>query len=507
MAPILVGFSAANQQNRTLTSPPSGGPMSAPQLQNYIAGEWIAGASTSKDVNPSDNGDVIAEYAQADKTQTERAVEAARAAFPAWATFGVQARADLLDKVGNEIIARKDELGKLLSREEGKTLPEGIGEVARAGNVFKFFAGEVLRRSGELIPSVRPGIDVELTREPVGVVGIIAPWNFPAAIPAWKIAPALAYGNTVVFKPADLVPGMAHAIAKILIDAGIPKGVFNFVMGRGSVVGETLVNDRRVDAITFTGSVETGKQVAAKAVARMAKFQLEMGGKNPLVVLDDADLKTAVECAVSGAFFSTGQRCTASSRLIVTKGIHDKFVGAVIERLKNLKVDNALKQGTEMGPVVDKNQLNQDLFYIEEAQKEGARLAFGGHLLKRDTEGFYLEPALFTDTVNSMRINREEVFGPVASVVMVKDYDEALAVANDTPFGLSSGIVTTSLKHASHYRKNAQAGMVMVNLPTAGVDYHVPFGGRKGSSYGPREQGRYAVEFFTTVKTAYTDPN
>jgi len=299
------------------------------------------------------------------------------------------------------------------------------------------------------------------------------------------------------------VPGMAHAIAKIIVDAGVPKGVFNFVMGRGSVVGETLVNDRRVDAITFTGSVETGKQVAAKAVARMAKFQLEMGGKNPLVVLDDADLKTAVECAVNGAFFSTGQRCTASSRLIVTKGIHDKFVGAVVERLKNLKVDNALKQGTEMGPVVDRNQLNQDLLYIEEAKKEGGRLAFGGHLLKRDTDGFYLEPALFTDTVNSMRINREEVFGPVASVVMVKDYDEALAVANDTPFGLSSGIVTTSLKHASHYRKNAQAGMVMVNLPTAGVDYHVPFGGRKGSSYGPREQGRYAVEFFTTVKTSY----
>ena len=477
--------------------------MSAQLLQNHIAGEWIAGATTSRHVNPSDTSDVVAEYAQADKAQTERAIEAARAAFPAWATFNVQARADLLDKVGNEILARREDLGKLLSREEGKTLPEGIGEVVRAANVFKFFGGEVLRRSGELLPSVRPGIDVELTREPIGVVGVISPWNFPAAIPAWKIAPALAYGNTVVFKPADLVPSMAHAIAKIIVDAGVPKGVFNLVMGRGSVVGETLVNDRRVDAITFTGSVETGKQVAAKAVARMAKFQLEMGGKNPLVVLDDADLKTAVECAVNGAFFSTGQRCTASSRLIVTKGIHDKFVGAVVERLKNLKVDNALKQGTEMGPVVDKNQLNQDLYYIEEAKKEGARLAFGGNLLKRDTEGFYLEPALFTDTANSMRINREEVFGPVASVVMVKDYDEALAVANDTPFGLSSGIVTTSLKHASHYRKNAQAGMVMVNLPTAGVDYHVPFGGRKGSSYGPREQGRYAVEFFTTVKTSY----
>ncbi|MEX0958836.1 MAG: aldehyde dehydrogenase family protein [Burkholderiales bacterium] len=477
--------------------------MSTEKLQNYIAGEWVAGATTSKDINPSDVKDVVAEYAQADQKQTETAIEAARAAFPAWAAFNVQARADLLDKIGSQILARKDELGKLLSREEGKTLPEGIGEVVRAGNIFKFFAGEVLRRTGELVPSVRSGIDVEIVREPLGVVGIISPWNFPAAIPAWKVAPALAYGNSVVFKPADLVPGMAHAIAKIIVDAGVPKGVFNFVMGRGSVVGETIVNDPRVDAITFTGSVETGRKLAQKAVARMAKFQLEMGGKNPLVVLDDADLKTAVESAVNGAFFSTGQRCTASSRLIVTQGIHDKFVAAMVERIKGLKVDNALKQGTEVGPVVDKNQLNQDLFYIEEARKEGGKLAYGGNLLKRDTEGFYLEPALFTETENKMRINREEVFGPVASVVAVKDYDEALAVANDTPFGLSAGICTGSLKHAAHFRRNSQAGMVMVNLPTAGVDYHVPFGGRKGSSYGPREQGRYAQEFFTIVKTSY----
>jgi alpha-ketoglutaric semialdehyde dehydrogenase len=475
----------------------------AKQHSNYINGQWAQGATWSKNINPSDLNDVVGEYAQADQAQTELAIAAARAAAPAWATFNVQARADALDKIGNEIIARKDELGTLLSREEGKTLPEGVGEVVRAGNVFKFFAGEVLRRTGELVPSVRPGIDVEVTREPVGVVGIISPWNFPSAIPAWKVAPALAYGNCVVFKPADLVPGSSWAIAEIISRAGIPAGAFNLVMGRGSVVGEALVNDPRVDAISFTGSVETGRKIAQKAVARMAKFQLEMGGKNPLVVLDDADLKTAVESAVNGAFFSTGQRCTASSRLIVTKGIHGQFVEALTERLKGLVVDNALKPGTHMGPVVDKNQLNQDLFYIEEGKKEGAKLAFGGNLLKRETEGFYLEPALFTDTSNSMRINREEVFGPVATVLAAKDYDEALALANDTPFGLSAGIVTSSLKHAAHFRRNSQAGMVMVNLPTAGVDYHVPFGGRKGSSYGPREQGRYAVEFFTTVKTAY----
>ncbi len=477
--------------------------MSTQQHQNFIAGEWVAGATATQDINPSDTSDVVGEYAQADAAQTLTAIDAARAAFPAWAAFNTQARADLLEKVGLEIIARKDELGKLLSREEGKTLPEGMGEVVRAGNIFKFFAGEVLRRAGELLPSVRPGIDVEITREPLGVVGIIAPWNFPSAIPAWKIAPALAYGNCVIMKPADLVPASTWAIAEIIHRAGFPAGVFNLCMGRGSIVGEALLSDPRVDAITFTGSVETGKKVAAKALAGMKKFQLEMGGKNPLVVLDDADLKTAVESAVNGAFFSTGQRCTASSRLIVTKGIHDKFVAAMVERLKGLVVDNALKSGVHIGPVVDKSQLNQDLSYIDIAKKEGGKLAFGGSLLKRETEGFYLEPALFTETANSMRINREEVFGPVASVIAVKDYDEALAVANDTPFGLCSGIVTGSLKHASHFRRNAQSGMVMVNLPTAGVDYHVPFGGRKGSSYGPREQGRYAQEFFTTVKTAY----
>jgi aldehyde dehydrogenase (NAD+) len=477
--------------------------MGAQQHSNYVNGQWVAGTAWSKNINPSDLTDVVGEYAHADQAQTQEAIAAARAAAPAWGAFNVQARADALEKVGAEIVARKDELGKLLSREEGKTLAEGVGEVVRAGNIFKFFAGEVLRRTGELVPSVRPGVDVEVTREPLGVVGIITPWNFPAAIPAWKIAPALAYGNCVVFKPADLVPGSAWALADIISRAGLPAGAFNLVMGRGSVVGEALVNDARVDAISFTGSVDTGRKLAQKAAARLAKFQLEMGGKNPLVVLDDADLKTAVESAVNGAYFSTGQRCTASSRLIVTQGIHGKFVDALTERLKNLVVDDALKAGTQIGPVVDKNQLNQDLFYIEEGKKEGAKLTYGGRLLKREKEGFYLEPALFTETSNVMRINREEVFGPVAAVVAAKDYEEALQLANDTPFGLSAGIVTSSLKHAAHFRRNSQAGMVMVNLPTAGVDYHVPFGGRKGSSYGPREQGRYAVEFFTTVKTSY----
>jgi len=475
-------------------------------FKNLIAGEWQDGASVTVNRNPSDVSDVIGEYAQADRAQADAAIAAAKQAFPAWATGSIQERANILDRAGSEIVARKDELGRLLSREEGKTLPEGIGEAMRAGQIFKFFAGEVVRQSGEHLASVRPGVEVDVTREPVGVVGLITPWNFPIAIPAWKIAPALAYGNTVVFKPADLVPGCAWAIAEILAKAGIPPGVFNLVMGRGSVVGDVFVNSPDVNALSFTGSVPTGRAIAQKAVARMAKIQLEMGGKNPLVVLDDADLPTAVNCAVQGAFFSTGQRCTASSRLVVTAGIHDRFVAAVAEKLKSLKVDDALAQGTDIGPVVDQSQLDQDLSYIDIGKRENATLVAGGERLTRRTDGFYMAPALFTDATNAMRIAREEIFGPVACVVRAKDYDEALALANDTEFGLSSGIVTTSLKHASHFKRHAQAGMVMVNVPTAGVDYHVPFGGRKGSSYGPREQGRYAAEFFTTVKTAYTAP-
>ena len=480
--------------------------MATAPYRNYVAGEWVAGAAVTLNRNPSDLTDVIGEYAQADAAQARAAIAAAKQAFPGWASGNIQERANILDRAGNEILARKDELGRLLSREEGKTRPEGIGEAARAGNIFKFFAGEALRLAGEKLPSVRPGIDVDITREPIGVIGIITPWNFPIAIPAWKIAPALAYGNTVVMKPADLVPGCAWAIAEILAKAGLPAGVFNLVMGRGSVVGDALVTNPDVAGVSFTGSVETGRGIAAKAVARMAKVQLEMGGKNPLVILDDADVATAVNCAVQGAYFSTGQRCTASSRLIVTEGIHDRFVAAVTEKLKSLKIDDALAAGTDIGPVVDQSQLDTDLKYVEIGRGEGAKLAIGGERVKRAKDGYYLAPALFTDATNAMRISREEIFGPVAAVIRVKGYDEALAMANDTPFGLCSGIVTTSLKHASHFKRNAEAGMVMVNLPTAGVDYHVPFGGRKGSSYGPREQGRYAAEFFTTVKTAYTAP-
>lgn len=471
--------------------------------QNLIAGEWT-GTTGAENINPSDTNEVVGLYASASVQDVADAIAAAKAAFPGWSRSGILERHSILRKTSDEILARKDELGALLAREEGKTLPEAIGETIRAAQIFDFFAGEALRLAGEVLPSVRPNIGVEITREPLGVIGIITPWNFPIAIPAWKIAPALCYGNTIVFKPADLVPGCSWAIVDILHRAGLPKGVLNLVMGKGSVVGQAMLDSPVLSGITFTGSVGTGKRVALSSVEHGRKYQLEMGGKNPMVVLDDADLTVAVEAAANSAFFSTGQRCTASSRLIVTEGIHDRFVAALTEKLKTLNVDNAIKAGTHIGPVVDAKQLKTDTDYIEIGRQEGAKLAFGGELVSRETPGFYLQPTLFTEATNQMRISREEIFGPVASVIRVKDYDEALATANDTPFGLSSGIATTSLKHATHFKRNAEAGMVMVNLPTAGVDFHVPFGGRKGSSFGPREQGKYAAEFFTTVKTAYT---
>lgn len=471
-----------------------------------IGGDWVTSSHGVENVNPSDTADIVDVYAEAGLAETEAAIAAASEAAFDWGLSGPQQRHDILLAAGNEILARKAELGELLAREEGKVLPEAIGEVTRAGNIFLFFAGEALRLTGDVVPSVRPGVGVEVTREPVGVVGIIAPWNFPIAIPAWKIAPALCYGNTVVFKPAELVPGSAWVLVDILHRAGVPPGVLNLVMGPGRVVGQAMLDDARVDAITFTGSQATGERVAAASLPFLRKVQLEMGGKNPLVVLDDADLDVAVHCALDGAFFSTGQRCTASSRIIVTERIHDQFVGRLADAVGGLRVGHALRPDTQIGPVVDATQLQQDMDYIDVARRQGGVLRAGGERIKRDTDGFFLSPALITETSGTMRINREEVFGPVASVMRVRDYDAALAAANDTPFGLSAGICTTSLKYSADFKRKSQAGMVMVNLPTAGVDYHVPFGGRKGSSYGSREQGRYAAEFYTTVKTAYTAP-
>lgn len=469
--------------------------------RNLIGGEWLDGTPVPN-VNPSDISDVIGDYHHASVAQAHAAIEAARAAFPEWSHAAVQLRSDLLGQVGQEILARREELADLLAREEGKTLPEARGEVTRAAQIFIFFAAEAVRIPGEILGSVRPGVSVEITREPVGIVSLITPWNFPIAIPAWKIAPALAYGNCVVFKPAELTPGCAWALAEIIERAGVPAGVFNLVMGSGAELGPVLTGPG-VDAVSFTGSTIIGENVLRATVENGIKVQLEMGGKNPLLVLDDADLDSAVTAALDGSFFATGQRCTASSRLIVQDGIHDRFVEQLRQALDRQIVGNARAAGVTIGPVVDERQLQKDLHYIDLAERDGGTKVFGGDRRAAETDGFFLRPALFTQTTSSMRINREEVFGPVAAVIRVRDYDEGLAVANDTPMGLCGGICTTSLKYAADFKRNAQVGMTMVNLPTAGVDYHVPFGGRKGSSHGPREQGRYAVEFYTNVKTAY----
>lgn len=473
--------------------------------QNLIGGEWLAGEGETLDTNPSDSADPIGRFALATSEQARRAVAAAREAFPKWAAASPLLRHDVLQRAAYEIAARGEELATLIAREEGKTLADARREVARTSQIFQFHAGECLRSGGEKIASVRDGVEIDITREPLGVVTVITPWNFPLAIPAWKIAPALAWGNCVVFKPAELVPASAHALAGILQRAGVPPGVFNLVVGRSSQIGAELIESDEVDAISFTGSVNTGRLVASAAsqARRLKRVQLEMGGKNPLVVLDDASLEIAVSCALDGAFLQTGQRCTASSRVIVTRGIHGRFVAAMLEGMKGLIVGHACHEQTNIGPVAEARQFQQDLSYVEIGRAEGATLARGGAKLKRETEGYFLEPALFVDVHPSMRIAREEIFGPVASVIQVADYEEAFAVANDTEFGLSAGICTASLKHANHFRRNAQAGMVMVNLPTAGVDHHVPFGGTKGSSHGPREQGTHARDMFTKIKTAY----
>ncbi len=470
---------------------------------HYIGGEWVGDSDVTTNTSPANRDDVIGTYARGDAARVDQAVSAALAAQPSWAAASPQLRHDVLERAGALIVERKDELGRLLAREEGKTIAEAVGETVRASQVFKFFAGEALRNTGDAVASVRPGIDVMIEREAVGVIGLITPWNFPIAIPAWKLAPALAYGNAVVMKPAELTPGCAWELAKILDEAGCPAGIFNLVMGPGSKVGARIVEHEDIAAVSFTGSVATGRQVAVDCAARGKKVQLEMGGKNPMVVVDDADLDVAVGACLNGAFFSTGQRCTASSRLIVTAGIHDAFLDKLTAAAADLVIGDPLDSKTQIGPVVDQGQLDQNLEYLALAATEGCDVRGGG---LGNGNGYFMHPAIFAGASNQMRVSREEIFGPMASVIKVADYDEALAVANDTEFGLSSGICTTSLKLATDFRRNAKAGMVMVNLPTAGVDYHVPFGGRKGSSYGPREQGSYAREFYTTVKTSYIAP-
>ncbi|WP_244857844.1 aldehyde dehydrogenase family protein [Sphingopyxis granuli] len=455
--------------------------------------------------NPSDLGEVVSLAPEGDADVLSTALDAAHAAQPGWADASPELRSDCVNRVADLLMARTDEIGTLLAREEGKTLPEAKAETMRAARIFRYFGGEALRLHGRSLPSTRPGMEVETRPEALGVVGLITPWNFPIAIPAWKVAPALAFGNAVVLKPAGITGAVASAMADAIEEAGVPAGVFNLVFVPGRTAG-SMARDPRVSAISFTGSTGVGRQLAGEAAVSGKRLQLEMGGKNPLVIMDDADLDRAVQIALDGCFFSTGQRCTASSRLIVHDGIHDAFVAALARRMAEVRVGNALDPQAQIGPVASEEQRDGCEHYLSVAVREGGTLVQGGDRLRLATDGYFLSPALITGTSREMTVNQEEIFGPVASVIRVADLDEAIAVANDSTFGLSSGIVTRSLANAHAFRKRVQAGMVMVNAPTAGVDYHVPFGGAKGSSYGPREQGFAAADFYTRTKTIYINP-
>lgn len=469
---------------------------------NFIAGQWVEGVGSIKNINPSDTSDIIDEYTSVTADQFEQAVQSAVIAQKEWEKVGIEKKSQILIKIGDELIQKSKEIGELLSREEGKPLAEGIGEVFRAGQQFQYYGSECLRLYGEKIPSTRPGFQVEISREPLGVIGIISPWNFPIAIPAWKAAPAMMCGNAVILKPASLTAASAIALTEIISKQDIPKGLFNLVLGSGSDIGNKIATHPDIVAITFTGSVEVGRQLYKDSSLLLKKMQMEMGSKNPLVVMDDADLTTAINCATNGAFGGTGQKCTASSRLIVHENIYKEFVDGLVESIKKLKVGHALDEGTNMGPASNQSQYESNLNYVEVGKSE-AKLIFGGNPMNMRTPGYYMEPTLFIDGDNKSRINQEEMFGPIACVIPTKNLDNALEIANDTEFGLSSGIITQSLAKAEYFKQNIKTGVSTVNLPTAGLDYHVPFGGRKASSFGPREQGTYARDFYSQVKTSY----
>jgi alpha-ketoglutaric semialdehyde dehydrogenase len=473
---------------------------------NYIAGEWVGAAETIERRNPSDTDELVGIYACAGLSDVDAAVCAARQAQPAWADTGEQERADILERIAAAILVQREQLAALLSREEGKTLAESRGEIEFSASVFKFYAGEAVRMAGRAGRSLRAGAEVEVRHEPLGVVALITPWNFPFCIPAWKAAPALAYGNCVILKPSELTNGSAHALTKIIHDAGLPKGVFQLLMGAGGKIGGSLARHPDIDGISFTGSVATGRAISEQLRSQRTRIQLEMGGKNPLVVMADANIDAAVDVAIRGAFFATGQRCTASSRIILQDAVHDEFVERMKRRMRELRVGHALDPASQIGPLVSEAQLERVLRYMEIGRAEGSTLAAGGERMEAKTPGHYMSPTLFVDTTNVQTLNREEIFGPVAATIRARGFDEALAIANDTPMGLAASIFTSSLKHAIAFKRHSRAGIVGINMPTFGADYHAPFGGRGESGTGSREMGTYAREFYTTVKTVYIAP-
>lgn len=474
---------------------------------NFINGEWTASANeqVEKSINPANRYEVVGYIQKSSKEDLDRAVAAAKSAKTAWRKMAAPARGEFLFKAANEMERRIDEIAETMTREMGKTLPEAKGETARGVAILRYYAGEGMRKVGDVIPSTDSSALMFTSRVPLGVVGVITPWNFPVAIPIWKMAPALVYGNTVVLKPAGETAVTAAKIMECFAAAGFPAGVINMVTGPGSVIGQGLIDHPDIQGITFTGSDTVGKMVAKGALARGAKYQLEMGGKNPVIVADDADLELAVEATISGGLRSTGQKCTATSRVIVQSGIYEAFKAKLVEKVKELKVGNGLQGETWMGPCASESQLNTVLSYIEKGQEEGATLLVGGNRVTEGEleNGFYVEPTVFDNVRSDMVIAQEEIFGPVLVLIKVDTMEEALEMANDTQYGLSASIFTRNIGNMLSFINDVDAGLVRINAESAGVELQAPFGGMKLSSSHSREQGQAAIEFFTAIKTVF----
>ncbi|NWF83954.1 MAG: aldehyde dehydrogenase family protein [Bryobacteraceae bacterium] len=473
-------------------------------FRNYINGEWVDGPAV-ENRNPADTGEIVSLHVAGTADDVFRAAAAAESALPGWSHLNAPARGALLNKVADLLDARFNDISAEMTREEGKTLPEAKGEVRRSINIFRYFAGEGARFAGVLAPSERDRVHMFALRKPVGVVSLITPWNFPSAIPAWKLAPALICGNTVLLKPASAAPLSSWRIVEACHDAGIPKGVVNYIAGAGSAVGNALIDASPVRAVSFTGSCGVGLKLHERASKRRLRIQLEMGGKNPTIVLADADFNAAVENVVNGAFFSTGQKCTATSRAIVEAPIYDRFVEAVTERTRRLKVGNGMEAGVDIGPCVDEAQMRTVLDYVEIGRKECGEPLCGGRRLTGGAfdKGYFVEPTVFAGVTQQHRIAREEIFGPVLAVMKADNFEHAMQIANASEFGLSASLQTTNLSRMFEYVYGIEAGLVTVNLPSAGVEYQLPFGGTKDSSFGPKEQGPAAIEFYSDYKTVY----
>ena len=476
-------------------------------FKNYINGEWVDSKSenTFPNINPANTEETVGLFQASVAEDVDNACRAAAAARSAWADLPATKRGEYLFKAAELLENRLQQLGEEMTREEGKTLPEAIGEVKRAINIFRYFGGEGSRQFTFQVPSERENVLCYTIRKALGTVALITPWNFPIAIPAWKIAPALIAGNTVVIKPASLAPLSSFRLIEALHEAGIPPGAINYVTGSGGSVGDALTSNPEIKAVSFTGSTSVGTALYKKVSERRIRVQLEMGGKNPTVVLSDADLDYAADILINGAFFSTGQKCTACSRAIIERSVYESLVERLVEKTRKLKVGNGLDPGVQIGPAVDEEQLKTDLEYIDIAKKEGAQLLVGGNRLTGDNydKGYFIEPTIFSGVSSTMRVAQEEVFGPVLALMVAEDFEDAMRIANDVRFGLSASIVSKDLTRVHQFINRIEAGLITVNLPTAGVEYQLPFGGTKESSYGMREQGPQALDFYSESRTVY----